>query len=148
MSDATDPLSPPAYRRARDASPPSGEKSRLQRLDAMSQALDSQFRIPGLGLRVGWDAILGLIPGVGALVTLGPGVAMIAEGRRLGARKGVLARMAGNTLLDMGLGTVPVVGDIFDLFFKSHRRNIALLKAEAARLTARHQFADEIHDGV
>ena len=114
----------------------------------MSQALDSQLRIPGLGLRVGWDAILGLIPGVGALVTLAPGVAMIAEGRRLGARKAVLARMAGNTLLDMGLGSVPVVGDIFDLFFKSHRRNIALLKKEAARLHAHPHSEGEDHNGT
>lgn len=111
------------------------QAERVARLDRLSKTLDTRFRI--FGIPVGWDAILGLIPGVGALVTLGPGAAMIAETARMGGRKRVMARMAANTAADMALGSLPLLGDLADVFFKSHRRNVALLKAEHARLTAR-----------
>lgn len=103
---------------------------RLGRLERMANTLDTKFRLPVLGIPVGWDSILGLIPGVGDLVTVGPGAWMIVEGQRLGARKRVLARMAANTGVDAVLGGIPVLGDAFDLFFKSHRRNVAILRRE------------------
>lgn len=103
---------------------------RLERLERMANTLDTKFRLPVFGIPVGWDSILGLIPGLGDLVTVGPGAWMIVEGHRLGARKRVLGRMAVNTGIDTVLGGIPVIGDAFDLFFKSHRRNIALLRRE------------------
>lgn len=109
-------------------------RDRIARLDKLATRLDGQFRIPGLGLRVGWDSILGLIPGVGDFATALPGAAMFYEARRMGARKRAAARIAANTGVDLILGTVPLVGDAFDLFFKSHRRNIAILKAELSRI--------------
>lgn len=107
---------------------------RVARLEALSRWLDTRYRV--FGIPVGWDSILGLIPGLGALVTLGPGAAMIVETARLGGRKRVMARMAANTAADMVLGSIPLIGDVADLFFKSHRRNIRLLQGEQARLTA------------
>lgn len=109
-------------------------RARIARYERLADALDSRFRIPGLGLRVGWDSILGLIPGLGDLVTAGPSAAMIYEGVRLGARKRALARMGLNTGIDMTLGAVPVLGDVFDAFFKAHRRNVGILKEELARI--------------
>ncbi len=103
---------------------------RLARLDRMADMLDTRFRLPVLGIPVGWDSILGLIPGLGDLVTVGPGAVMIVEGHRMGARKRVLARMALNTGVDAVLGSIPLLGDAFDLLYKSHRRNAALLRRE------------------
>lgn len=104
--------------------------ARLARLDRLANTLDSKFRIPLLGIPVGWDSILGLIPGVGDLITLGPGAWIIVEGHRMGARKRVLGRMALNTGVDTVIGGIPLIGDAFDLFFKSHRRNVALLRRD------------------
>ncbi|MGR3512030.1 MAG: DUF4112 domain-containing protein [Paracoccaceae bacterium] len=109
-------------------------RARIARYERLADALDSRFRIPGLGLRVGWDSILGLVPGVGDVVTAGPGAAMILEGVRLGARKRALVRMGMNTGIDMTLGSVPVLGDVFDAYFKAHRKNVGILKAELARI--------------
>ncbi|MEO0486126.1 MAG: DUF4112 domain-containing protein [Pseudomonadota bacterium] len=120
---------------ASGANAPAEDDRRLARLDRLSKTLDSSFRLPILNIPVGWDAILGLIPGVGALVTLGPGVLMVSEVARRGGRRRVMARMVGNTAVDMAIGSVPVLGDVVDVFFKSHRRNVALLKTEADRLS-------------
>ncbi|WP_103762817.1 DUF4112 domain-containing protein [Roseovarius confluentis] len=108
----------------------SDHTARLARLDRLANTLDSKFRIPLLGIPVGWDSILGLIPGVGDLVPLGPGAWIIVEGHRMGARKRVLGRMALNTGVDTVIGGIPLIGDAFDLFFKSHRRNVALLRRD------------------
>lgn len=109
---------------------------RIARLDRMARTMDSRFRIPGTNLRFGWDSILGLIPGAGDLITVVPSAYMIYEGARMGARKSVLARMGANSAIDLVVGGIPLAGDVFDLFFKSHRRNAALLNDEARRLQA------------
>ncbi|WP_375176009.1 DUF4112 domain-containing protein [Pseudooceanicola sp.] len=103
----------------------------MARLERMAGLLDTKFRIAGL--RFGWDSILGLIPGVGDLVTAVPGIYTIYEAAQLGARRRVLGRMALNTGVDFVIGGIPLIGDAFDLFFKSHRRNVDLLKREIAR---------------
>ncbi|QFT91330.1 hypothetical protein FIU86_00625 [Roseovarius sp. THAF9] len=108
----------------------SDHTARLARLDRLANTLDSKFHVPVLGIPVGWDSILGLIPGAGDLITLGPGAWIIVEGNRMGARKRVLGRMALNTGFDTVIGGIPLIGDAFDLFFKSHRRNFALLRRE------------------
>ncbi len=113
-----------------------GRRARIARLDRLADALDTRFRIPGLGLRVGWDSILGLIPGVGDLVTAGPGGVMLYEAHRMGARRRAMAGIGINTGIDMLLGSIPLIGDAFDAVFKSHRRNIAILKRELALIEA------------
>ena len=65
---------------------------RLARLDRLANTLDTKFRMPVLGIPIGWDSILGLIPGVGDLITLGPGAWIVVEGYRMGARKRVRTR--------------------------------------------------------
>ena len=116
------------------SSPESKRRARVMRLEALSKRLDTRYRIPVLGIPFGWDSIIGLIPVFGDAVTALPSVAMIYEGHRMGARKRVLARMGGNTALDALMGGIPVVGDLFDLLFKSHRKNIRLLMAELDRV--------------
>lgn len=109
-------------------------RARIARLDRLADTLDARFRV--FGFPVGWDSILGLIPGVGDVVTAGPGAVMLWEGYRMGARKRSLARIAANTGVDMVLGGIPLIGDAFDVVFKSHRRNIDILKRELARIEA------------
>ena len=93
--------------------------------------MDSRFSL--FGIRFGWDSILGLVPVLGDAATVVPAAYTIVEAHRLGARKRVLARMTGNVLLDAAVGSVPIVGDVLDLVFKSNRRNLVLLHREMAR---------------
>ena len=103
---------------------------RIARLDAVANALDSQFRIPGTGIRFGWDSILGLVPGLGDAATLVPALWLLFEGYRLGARGRTLARMATNTVIDAAIGAIPFLGDVFDVAFKSNQRNVDLLRKD------------------
>lgn len=134
----------PADARMRDTDR-EARKKRIDRLDRLATTLDSKFRIPVLGIPVGWDSILGLIPGVGDLVTALPGAAMFYEARRMGARKRASFRIAANTGIDMAFGAIPLVGDAFDLVFKSHRRNMAILKDELARIETNETKEDSWH---
>lgn len=104
----------------------------IDKLDRLSTMLDSRFRIPGTPIRFGWDALLGLIPGVGDVASLGPSAFLIYKAHKLGARKRTIGRMSINTGLDFFIGAVPVLGDAFDLFFKANNRNFTLLRKELA----------------
>ena len=99
-------------------------------LDQIAKLLDAKFQFPGTGIRFGWDTIFGLVPGVGDIATLIPAGYLLHKGYALGARKRTIARMALNSGLDATLGAVPLLGDVFDLFFKSNVRNVALLRRE------------------
>jgi hypothetical protein len=100
----------------------------LIRLRRLAVRMDSAFRLPILDMRVGWDAILGLVPGVGDALALLPSAYIIREAHRLGAPKSLLARMGLNTGIDLAIGAIPVVGDLFDIGWKSKLRNVALLE--------------------
>lgn len=95
----------------------------------LAYLFDSAIRVPGTDWRVGWDSILGLIPGVGDVVTGSVSLWIILEARRLGAPRRLRARMLWNILLDTVVGTIPLVGDIFDAGFKANLKNVALLEA-------------------
>lgn len=99
----------------------------LKRLDALVRLLDEAFRIPGTKYRIGLDGLLGFVPGLGDLIGAALASYVLKEAARLGASKTTLARMAGNIALDMALGAVPLVGDLFDVAFKANRRNYKLL---------------------
>lgn len=116
------------------SSPAADRRRRVERAEQLSKTLDSRFRLPGLGIRLGWDSILGLVPGIGDVITAAPSVLMISDAARIGARKRAMVRMGINTGVDMVLGGIPLLGDVFDVFFKSHRRNAAILRAELTRI--------------
>jgi hypothetical protein len=84
--------------------------------------------VPVLRTRVGLDVLLGLVPVVGDLVSAGIGLYSVAQARELGASRWLQARMIGNLLADAALGAVPLAGDVADVYFKAHRRNIKLLQ--------------------
>ena len=100
---------------------------KLNRLRVIAKFMDSGWGIPFTKVRFGADAVAGLIPGFGdagaALVSL----YIVLEARKLGAPNHLLVKMLANVAIDTGLGTIPVVGDIFDVLFKSNIKNIDLL---------------------
>lgn len=100
---------------------------RLRRLNAVARLMDTALRIPGTNIRFGADSVLGLLPVVGDASGALIGLAIVNEARRLGVPKRKLAKMLYNLGLDAAVGSVPVVGDVFDLYFKSHKRNIQLI---------------------
>ena len=107
---------------------PTQTLARMQRLRQLGRVLDSAIGIPGTKFRVGLDPIIGLIPGGGDTVGMILSSFIVLEGARLGASKSTLSTMAFNILLETIAGTLPVVGDIFDVTWKSNLRNIDLLE--------------------
>lgn len=106
---------------------------RVERLEALANVMEGAFTIPGTKIGVGWDAILGLIPGVGDLLAAGVSLWIIREARQLGVSRWTLARMVWNVAVDVGVGAVPVVGDAFDVAWKANRMNVRLLKRHLAK---------------
>ena len=101
-------------------------------LDQLSYLMDGLFRVPGTGWRVGLDALVGLIPGVGDFATTAVSLYILAAGVRYRVPKATLLRMAANIGIDYLLGAVPVVGDLFDAAWKSNQMNVELLRKRAA----------------
>ena len=101
----------------------------LSRLDALARIMDSAFRIPGTEIVMGFDALIGLVPVIGDAVASAIGGYIIWEAKRLGVSRLTIARMAANTTIDTVLGSIPILGDVFDVAYKSNRKNVALLKA-------------------
>ena len=103
-------------------------RNRLQRIDRLTEWLDASIPVPGLGMTIGWDTIIGLLPGVGDLATTAMSAWIINEARHLGVSKFTLARMMANTGADALIGSVPLVGDLFDAAFKANVKNLKLLR--------------------
>lgn len=100
----------------------------LARLEALAKLMDGALIIPGTNTRVGLDAIIGLIPGIGDAITGLISSYLIWEARKLGVSRWTLARMAGNTLIDTAVGAIPLAGDVFDVMFRANMKNMALLR--------------------
>ncbi len=100
---------------------------RLRRLHGIARLMDTAIRIPGTGIRFGADSIFGLVPLVGDAGGALVGLYIVNEARRLGVPPNKLVQMLGNVAVDGVVGSFPVAGDLFDLFFKSHRRNLDII---------------------
>jgi hypothetical protein len=103
---------------------PRSRRARIARIDALATLLDSALVIPGTGVRFGLDALIGLVPAVGDIVTTALSLFTVHEAYQLGAPGHILLRMLSNVVVDGALGAVPVVGDAFDVV----RRNVRLLR--------------------
>jgi hypothetical protein len=107
---------------------PRSRAERLARLDALATLLDTALVIPGINVRFGADALIGLIPGIGDLITAALSLFIVREAHQLGAPLHVLVRMLANIAIDAGIGAVPLVGDAFDVLWRANRRNVRLLR--------------------
>ena len=100
----------------------------LARARTLTRLLDSAATVPGTGVRFGLDAVLGLVPGLGDIAGAVLAGYLVILAQRLGAPRAVVLRMLGNVAVDTVGGTVPLLGDLFDVAFKSNTRNLALLE--------------------
>lgn len=98
------------------------------RVEAMEILLERSFRIPGVNIPIGLDALIGLIPVLGDIVTTAMGAYIVWEARNLGLSKWQLTRMGANVAFDTLLGLVPLVGDAADFMFRSNTRNLRIIK--------------------
>jgi len=105
-----------------------GTAAQLNWVDRMSDLMDTKYVIPGTKIRFGLDFLLGLIPGVGDAISFAFSGVLVATLARHGASPRLLARMLVNLMLDALVGSVPVLGNVFDLFFKANRRNVMLMR--------------------
>ncbi len=103
-------------------------ESELRNLERLAHWMDSRFRVPGTGYRFGLDGLVGLVPGIGDTVMAVPAVYLILRARGMGTPGHVQARMAGNVLVDVLVGAIPLVGDLADFGFKANTRNVRLLR--------------------
>jgi hypothetical protein len=97
------------------------------RLRRFAWLLDELFQIPGTQQRIGLDALIGLVPGVGDTIGALLSTYIILEAARRGASVWTVVRMLGNVGIETVIGAVPLLGDLFDVVFKANRRNLALL---------------------
>lgn len=100
----------------------------LRGLDTYSKLLDSKFRIPGTNIRFGVDFLIGLVPFAGDILSFLFSSGLVLTMARHGVSGQVIGKMLGNIALDTTIGSIPLFGDIFDLFYKANRRNYHLLE--------------------
>jgi hypothetical protein len=97
------------------------------RVTAMEKLLERSFVIPGVNMPIGLDALVGLVPVLGEIVTTAMGAYVIWEARNLGLPKWKLARMGLNVLFDTAIGAIPLVGDAADVLFRSNTKNLKII---------------------
>ena len=113
-----------------DAQPTTLESAVVPELawvESWTDLLDTRFTIPGTNIRFGADFLMGLVPGIGDALSLGFSGVLIATMAKHGASKLLVIRMLLNVFLDALVGTVPILGNLFDLFYKANYRNLNLM---------------------
>lgn len=100
----------------------------IEKLDRLARWLDSGFRMPGTGIRFGWDALFGLIPVLGDSLAMLVALYIPFRAWRMGVGYRTLLRMFGNLGVDWLVGQIPLFGDLFDIGFRCNVRNMALLR--------------------
>jgi len=103
-------------------------QERLKQVRWVARAMDEQFQIPRTRLRFGWDAIIGIIPGVGDVLTSAASLVIVHHAWRLGTPYLLLLRMLGNIGIDLVLGLVPIASDAFDVACRANTKNARLVK--------------------
>lgn len=115
------------------------EDRSLARITLLSKLMDSAVEIPGLKTRIGLDAVLGLIPGVGDMASSFVSFYVLQVANRRGASRLTLLHMTFNILCDWIIGSVPLAGDVFDIFWKSNQRNVKLLLQDEGAAVGVHR---------
>jgi Domain of unknown function (DUF4112) len=108
-----------------------GQQQRIAALRQMSRLLDSAYQVPGTSYRIGLDPIVGLVPGVGDLISPLFTIALLWQSHDLRLPRVVQLRMLFNVVIDTVVGMVPLAGDLFDFAWKANDMNMALLERHA-----------------
>lgn len=102
-----------------------------RRIGRVTHVLDELVSVPGTPIKVGLDPVIGVIPIAGDALAALVGLWVILEASRFGIPRVVLGRMVANLVLDLGIGAIPLIGDAYDLFFRSNSRNLDLFRRHA-----------------
>jgi Domain of unknown function (DUF4112) len=100
-----------------------------RRLERLAWWLDSSIPLPVGQWRIGLDALIGLVPGIGDLIGILLSSYILWEAARIGIPRALLVRMAGNVAIEGIVGAVPILGDLFDAAWKANQRNVRLLES-------------------
>ena len=100
----------------------------LLKAQKLANRLDTAFKLPFIPFRIGLDAIIGLIPGLGDAVMLVAALRIVYLGKKMGLPPGLVKVMLRNALRDFGLGFIPLVGDIVDFFYKANQANVRVME--------------------
>ncbi len=101
--------------------------ARLRRMRGLARLMDTALRIPATRYSFGADSITGLVPVVGDFAGAAISLYIVNGARRLGVPNDKLFKMLVNIGFDAAAGSVPLAGDLFDVYFKSNRRNLDLV---------------------
>jgi len=113
----------PDLRRAREY-----RASQVERVERLAAAMDNMVKIPGTNVTLGLDSVVGLVPGVGDTATLLPSLWIVNKARKLDVPTSTLMSMLANVGIDWVIGSIPLLGDVFDIGFKANSRNARLLR--------------------
>jgi len=100
----------------------------VESIEALASLMDSQFKLPGTGIKLGLDTIIGLIPGIGDTVGFGVAGYIVMRGAKMGVPKQKLMEMGFNIGVDWVIGTIPIIGDLFDVGWKANNRNAQIIR--------------------
>ncbi len=100
----------------------------LLKAQSLANLLDSAVKIPFIKFRVGLDSLVGLIPGIGDTVMLLASLRIVRLANKMGVPKALQVKMLRNATVDYGLGFIPIVGDIADMFYKANRSNVRIME--------------------
>lgn len=107
--------------------------SSASHLERLAWWLDAAIRVPGTRFRIGLDALIGLVPGLGDLIGAALSTYIVVAAARRGVPASVLTRMALNVGIETVVGAVPVAGDLFDAYWKANQRNVRLVREYESR---------------
>lgn len=100
----------------------------LLKAQKLANLLDTAVKLPFVPIRIGLDSIVGLIPGAGDALMLFVSLRIVWLGKSLGMPKALIAQMVKNSAIDFGLGFIPFVGDIVDIFYKANQKNVRIME--------------------
>ena len=102
-------------------------EARYRRLRHVAVLMDGLMRVPGTRFRFGLNSVIGLPPGAGDAMLAAISLWIVWQGSKLGLPREKIARMLGNVAIEAALGSVPVLGDLFDVVWKANLRNLAII---------------------
>ena len=104
--------------------PDTADEAALRRVRTVARLMDEAVSVPKTNIRVGLDPILGVLPGAGDLLSAAVSLYIVAEAAYMGVPLTTVVKMLGNVAVDVAIGSIPVVGDIFDVFWKANVWNV------------------------
>jgi hypothetical protein len=125
-SGRTDDLEPPPQEEPNQSDPAAIDEPAVTRMRTIAYLLDESLPVPGTPFRVGIDPLIGVLPVSGDLVGAGLSLYLVAEAGRLGVSTPTLVRMLANVAVDLLVGSIPVLGTLFDASWKANKRNLQL----------------------